>query len=169
MHVMEQPQVHKVVINMCVGESGEPLTAAEDLLESLTDQKPIKAKAKQTNKDFNIRKDEPIAVKVTLRGKKALKFLKNAFEAVENKVNSRNFDTYGNLSFGVNEHIDLPGVKYDPKVGIYGMDISVALERPGYRIKRRRIKKRKISSSHRISREEGITFIKDQFKVNVYE
>jgi large subunit ribosomal protein L5 len=166
---MEEPRVQKVVINMGIGESGEKLASAESLLESLIDQKPIKTKAKQTNKDFNVRKNEPIGLKVTLRGKKAVEFLKKSLEAVENKLAAQNFDKYGNFSFGVKEHIDLPGVKYDPKIGIFGMDVCVALGRPGYRIKRRRIKQQKISPSHRITKEEGITFIKEQFKVDIYE
>jgi len=169
MHKTERPRIEKVVINMGIGESGEKLANAESLLENLIDQKPIKRKAKQTNKDFGIRKNEPIAVKATLRGKKAYGFLKNAFEAVENKISSDNFDVYGNFSFGVKEHIDLPGVRYDPKIGVFGMDVCVSLERQGYRIKRRRIKRRKISPNHRIKKEEGINFIKEQFKVNVYE
>jgi len=169
MHEMETPKIEKVVINMGIGESGEKLASAESLLGDLVDQKPIKRKAKQTNKDFAIRKNEPIAIKVTLRGKKAYGFLKDAFEAVENKIRSGNFDTYGNFSFGIKEHIDLPGVKYDPKMGVFGMDVCVSLERKGYRIKRRRIKRRNISPSHRITKEEGISFIKDQFKVDIYE
>jgi len=169
MHKTERPRIEKVVINMGIGESGEKLANAESLLENLIDQKPIKRKAKQTNKDFGIRKNEPIAVKATLRGKKAYEFLKDAFEAVENKISSDNFDVYGNFSFGVKEHIDLPGVRYDPKTGVFGMDVCVSLERQGYRIKRRRIKRRKISPNHRIKKDEGINFIKEQFKVNVYE
>ncbi|HDN81799.1 MAG: 50S ribosomal protein L5 [Methanomicrobia archaeon] len=169
MHKTEKPRIEKVVINMGIGESGEKLANAESLLENLIDQKPIKRKAKQTNKDFGIRKNEPIAVKATLRGKKAYKFLKDAFEAVENKISSDKFDMYGNFSFGIKEHIDIPGVRYDPKIGVFGMDVCVSLERQGYRIKRRRIKRRKISPSHRIKKEEGINFIKEQFKVNVYE
>lgn len=169
MHKTERPRIEKVVINMGIGESGEKLANAESLLENLIDQKPIKRKAKQTNKDFGIRKNEPIAVKATLRGKKAYEFLKDAFEAVENKISSDHFDMYGNFSFGVKEHIDLPGVRYDPKIGVFGMDVCVSLERQGYRIKRRRIKRRKISPNHRIKKDEGINFIKEQFKVNVYE
>ncbi|MEA1993991.1 MAG: 50S ribosomal protein L5 [Euryarchaeota archaeon] len=169
MHEMESPRIHKVVINICTGEAGEMLVKAEKLLANLTDQKPIKRKAKQTNKDFDIRKNENIAVKVTLRGQKAQEFLKNAFAAVENEIKASSFDKYGNFSFGIKEHIDFPGVKYDPKMGIFGMDVCVALERSGYRIKRRRIQKRKISLDHRITKKQGINFIKEKFKVNVYE
>lgn len=169
MHEMERPRIHKVVVNICTGESGESLLKAEKLLADLTDQKPIKRKAKQTNKDFDIRKNENIAVMVTLRGKKAYNFLENAFKAAEDELKARSFDKYGNFSFGVKEHIDFPGVKYDPKMGIFGMDVCVALERPGYRIKRRRVQKRKISPDHRITKKQGINFIKERFKVNIYE
>ena len=77
--------------------------------------------------------DEPIGVSVTVRGEDAKELLKRLFEAKGNQVKGRSFDNFGNYSFGINEHIDIPGVKYDPKVGIMGLGVSVTLTRPGYR------------------------------------
>jgi large subunit ribosomal protein L5 len=50
------------------------------------------------------------------------------------KVKSSSFDSFGNLSVGIHEYIDLPDTKYNPDIGIFGMDVSIALIRPGYAI-----------------------------------
>jgi large subunit ribosomal protein L5 len=167
MNVMRRPRVEKVVINMGIGESGEVLEKAEKLLKELTDQSPVKTKAKRTNREFGIRKGEPIGVKVTLRKGKAQTFLGRAFEAVEKTLQEKNFDNKGNFAFGIKEHIDLPGVRYDPKVGIFGMDVAVTLERCGYRIKRRKREKRPIHHRDYIPKEEAISFIKETYGVSV--
>jgi len=169
MNVMRELRISKVTVNMGVGEGGEKLVKAENLLEKLTEQKPVKTPAKSTNPTFGIRKGTPIACKVTLRKEKAEKFLKKATDAVERKLKSTNFDNQGNVSFGIKEHIDIPGVRYDPAVGIFGMDVCLTVERPGYRIKRRKVSQRKISKSHSITREEAINFMKEKYNVSVEE
>ena len=166
-NVMRRPKVEKVVINMGVGESGEILEKSERLLQQLTKQKPVRTRSKRTNRDFGIRKGEPIGVKVTLRQNAASDFLKRALEAVEKTLHRRNFDGKGNFAFGIKEHIDLPGVKYDPKVGIFGMDVAVSLERSGYRIKKRKKERRPIHHRDYISREEAISFIEETYGVRI--
>jgi len=166
---MREIRIEKVTVNMGVGEGGEKLAKAEKLLEEITGQKPVRTYAKVTNQTFGIRKGMPIGCKVTLRKAKAEEFLKKAFAAVDNKIKKESFDREGNLSFGIREHIDIPGMKYDPKVGIFGMDVCVTMERPGYRVKRRRIQKRKIPYSHRVTREESIAFFEKEFNIKVNE
>lgn len=167
MNVMRNPKIEKVVVNMGVGESGEKLEKAETLLEKLADQKPVRTKAKRTNRDFHIRKGEPIGVKVTLRKEKAHTFLKKALDAVEKTLQQKNFDRKGNFAFGIREHIDLPGAKYDPKVGIFGMDVAVVLGRSGFRIKRRKKEKKTIHHRDYVSKEEAISFVTETYGVNV--
>jgi len=164
---MLKPRIGKVVVNMGIGESGERLRKAEKLLQELTGQKPSVRKAKRTIRNFGIRKGEPIAVMVTLRREKALNFLRRSLEAIGYKMKYSSFDDYGNVSFGLAEHIMLPGVKYDPNVGVFGMDISISLERPGYRVMRRRIKRSSIPRRHRISRNEAVTFFINELGVKV--
>ena len=164
---MLKPRIEKVVVNMCVGKSGEPLEKASKVLEELTGQRPCKRKAKQTIRDFGIRKGEPIACVVTLRKEKAIEFLKKAFQAIGNKLPKSCFDKFGNFSFGIKEHIDIPGTKYSPELGIFGMDICVSLERPGYRVKRRRRVKSKIGKHHLLTPEEAMLFIKETFGVEI--
>ena len=164
---MLKPRIEKVVINSCVGRSGEPLEKAMKILEDLTGQKPCIRRAKRTIRDFGIRRKEPIACVVTLRGEKAKDFLKRAFQAIDNKVSKSSFDEYGNLSFGIKEHINIPGTKYNPGLGIIGMDISVVLERPGYRVKRRRRAKTKVGTEHLLSPDEAMSFLKEEFGTEI--
>jgi len=164
---MTQIRIEKVVINMAVGQSGEKLEKAVKVLESLTGQKPSRRKAKRTIREFGIRRGENIACVVTLRKEKAIEFLRKALIAVGNKVKAKSFDDYGNFSFGIREHIDIPGVKYDPNIGIFGMDVCVSFEKPGYRVKRRRIRRSKIGKKHRVTKEEAIEYLRKMFGVEV--
>ena len=164
---MLKPKIAKVVVNIGVGESGERLRRAEKILEELTGQKPSIRRAKRTIKEFGIRKGEPIAVMVTLRREKALNFLNRVLEAISRRMKASSFDNFGNLSFGIAEHIILPGVKYDPNIGVFGMDIAVSLERPGYRVMRRRVKRSRIPRRQRVSRTEAIAFFVKELDVRV--
>lgn len=164
---MVQPRIEKVVVNMSVGKSGEPLEKAAKVLEQLTGQKSCKRKAKKTIRDFGVRKGEPIACLVTLRDEKAKAFLKRAFQAVENNLSKDRFDQYGNFSFGIKEHIDIPGTKYVPELGIHGMDVSVTVSRPGQRVKRRHRAKTRVGVKHRLNPEDAISFVQSEFGIQV--
>ncbi|AFK23263.1 50S ribosomal protein L5 [Pyrococcus sp. ST04] len=168
-HPMRRPRVAKVTINIGVGESGERLTKAERMLEQLVGQKPIRRKAKKTNRDFGIRRGEPIAVKVTLRGPKAYEMLRRLLAAVDNKLKASSFDEHGNVCFGIEEHINIPGVEYDPEIGIFGMDVCVTLERPGFRVARRKRKRAKIPTRHKLTKEEGMLYMMEEFGVEIVE
>lgn len=164
---MLRPKIEKVVVNISVGKSGEPLEKATKVLKEITGQTPCKRKAKDSIRDFNIRKGESIACIVTLRKEKALEFLNKALPVVDKKLSARSFDKQGNFSFGLKEHIELPGVKYDPDVGIFGMDVCVSMIRPGYRVKSRRKQKGKIGSKHVLTPEESMTFARETFGVEI--
>ncbi len=165
---MYRPRLAKVVVNISVGEAVERLSKAARVLEELTGQKPVPRRAKRTIKDFGIRKGENIAVKVTLRRERAVEFLKKALEAVNNKIKASSFDDYGNVSFGIKEHILIPGVKYDPEIGVFGMDVAISIERPGYRVlRRRRMRRRHIPRRHRVSRDEAMLYLHREFGVEI--
>jgi len=167
MNNMRTPSIDKVTVHICTGESGERLTNAEKLLGTIVKQKPVRAMAKKTLPSFSIKKHEPIGCKVTLRGNNAIEFLKIALKIIENRISAKQFDENGNFSFGVEEHTDFPGMKYDPSIGIYGMDINVALKRAGYRIRTRKIEKHKISHDHRLKKDDAISFVKEKYGVEV--
>ncbi|MEM2147513.1 MAG: 50S ribosomal protein L5 [Candidatus Bathyarchaeia archaeon] len=158
---MLKPRIEKVVVNISVGKSGEPLEKASNVLKELTGQRPCKKKAKKTIRDFGIRRGEPMACVVTLRKQKAIEFLKKVLHVIDYKLPKNCFDEYGNFAFGIKEHIEIPGVKYDPEVGIFGMDVCVSVNRPGNRVKNRQRTKAKIGPNHVLNSEEAAVFVKD--------
>lgn len=155
------PRIHAVVINCSVGQAGEPLEKARKILEDLTKRKPMLIRAKKTIKPFGIHKKMPMGWKITLRGEEAYQFLKRAFAAIDNMISELSIDEEGNFSFGIDEHIKIPGTKYDPELGTIGFDVNVSMERPGYRIKRRRLRRTKVPRRHRLTREDTILFLKE--------
>ena len=166
---IETQRVHigKVVLNIGVGKSGEAIERARRVLEDLVQQKACSRKAKQSIRDFGVHKGEPIGMMVTLRGGKAYDTLKLLLQSRENKIQSSSFDNFGNCSFGIKEHIEIPGVRYNPEIGIFGMNVSVVLERSGYRVARRTKAQGKIGKKHRVNRDEAVTFFKENFKIEV--
>ena len=169
MHPMRTITLAKVTVHISVGSSGELLERARKVLGEITGHKPCTKQAKRTVKEFGIREGEPIACLTTLRGEDAKAFLKRGLEAVSNTLKASSFDERGNFAFGIKEHIEIPGTRYDPALGIVGMDVVGTLERPGYSIKRRRIRATPIGKTHQITREEAIRFVADTFGVQIKE
>ena len=166
---MRDLHVEKVVVNIGVGEAGERLAKAEKVLEMVTKQKPVETLSKTVNRDLGIREGMPLGCKVTLRGDAAIDFVKQALSIREMRVPEYSFDQEGNMSFGISDYTDFEGMKYDPEIGIFGMDISVVLRRPGNRITQRALLKRRIPKSHRVGREEAIQYMKDNFQIEVVQ
>ncbi len=166
---LRQIRIGKVTVNIATGKSGEPLEKAKKVLNQLTSRTPATKRAKRTVKDFGIRKGEPIATIVTLRRDEASSFLTRALDAVSNKVRQSSFDNYGNFSFGIKEHIEIPGTKYVPELGIFGATVHVTLERPGYRVRRRSIRAARMSRSHYVSKDDAVQFIQSNFRTQVLE
>merc|ERR1719162_2765650 len=151
---MRDIRVDKLILNLCTGESGDKLTKAAKVLEDLTDQKPVESKARYTVRTFGIRRNEKIAVHVTVRGDKAEELLKRGLKVKEYEMRKRNFSNDGNFGFGIDEHIDL-GIKYDTSTGIFGMDFYVVLKRPGNRVAKRRAKKNRIGKFQRVTPDDA--------------
>jgi large subunit ribosomal protein L5 len=164
---MRAIKLAKVVVHINVGKSGEELEKARKVLTEITGQKSCTKQAKRTIKDFGITEGEPIACLTTLRGEDASAFLKRGLDAAGNSLKASSFDDNGNFAFGIKEHIEIPGTKYVPELGIFGMDIMGTLERPGFRIKRRRIRPTPIGKSHRISRDEATKFVSETFGIQI--
>ena len=164
---MKRIVVDKVVINIGVGKSGEPIEKAKKALLELTGQQPAVRGAKKTVRDFGIHKGEPIGAIVTMRRTPAIEFLKRIVAAKKKTLKASSFDGFGNISVGIHEHIDIPGTKYNPDIGIFGMDVNVTLSRPGYRIARKSRKSAKIGKEHRINREEAMEFFRQEYGAKV--
>ena len=166
---MLKPQIEKVVVNISVGKPGEPLEKAVRVLKELTGQTPCKRQAKQTIRDFGVRMGESISCIVTLRKQDALEFLDRVLPVVDKRILRTSFDRQGNFSFGIKEHIEIQGVRYDPDVGIFGMDVCVSMVRPGYRVKNRRRERARIGSRHVLTPEESMTFAKDALGIEIVD
>ena len=119
--------------------------------------------ARYTVRSFSIRRNEKIATHVTVRGQKAEQILEKGLKVKEYELQARNFSENGNFGFGINEHIDL-GIKYDPQVGIYGMDFYVVLTRPGRRIARRKRCCSKIGNRQLVTKADAINWFKEKYE-----
>ena len=157
-------------------------------MEQLSGQTPVYSKARYTVRTFGIRRNEKIAVHVTIRGPKAEEILERGLKVKEYELRKRNFSQTGNFGFGISEHIDL-GIKYDPAIGIYGMDFYVIMyaaqliflsgcngnayfamchrSRPGLRVARRRRCQTRVGHSHKISTADTIKWFKTKYDATV--
>jgi len=167
---MREIRVEKVTLNIGAGEAGPKLENSKELLKKLTGRTPTTTLAKIRAPTWHIKPGDPIGTKVTLRGANAETVLKNCLQAKESKVNNRSFDRNGNVSFGVPEYIDVPGAKYDAKIGIMGFDVCVTLSRKGKRVSiRRHAQAMAVGKKHLVTKDEAIAFMKGKFGVEVLE
>ncbi len=156
---MHEIKIEKVTLNIGCGDDKQKIEKAQKLLERLTESKPVITNSKKRS-TFGVAKGKPLGAKVTLRKKKAGEFFNSVLKSVDGKVKESQIDKDGNISFGVKEYIDLPNVRYSPEIGMLGMDVAVTLERPGYHVKRRRVRKAIIGKKHKINKEDTINWLK---------
>lgn len=160
---MREIRIEKLSINIGIGEAGDKLKKAKKLVEKLTGSTAVLTTGKKKIPALGVRPGLPIGVKVTIR-KNVNELLKRLLEAKEQVLKKESF-TINGVSFGIDEYIHIPGMDYDPELGIMGMDVSVVLERRGYRVKRRKIKPSVVGKKHLITPEEAIKFMKDNYGV----
>lgn len=165
---MREIKIEKVTLNIGCGDDKVKIEKAKRLLEMLTGGKPVVTHSK-TRSTFGVPEGKPIGVKVTLRKKTAEDFLTKSIGAVDKKIRMGQIDRDGNLNIGVREYIDLPGVKYSHEVGMLGLGVSVALERPGFRVKKRRIQQRIIPKNHKLNREEVADWLSKRFGAEIVQ
>lgn len=159
---MRSIRLEKMTLNVGAGEAGPKLEKGQALLKSLSETKVVVTTThKRTT--FGPAKGRPIGAKVTLRGEKAMQLLDKLLQAVDNKLKPSQFDRSGNFSFGVKEYIHIPGMKYDPDIGILGFDVAITLVRPGFRVARKRMRPGKIGKSHRITPEDAQKWVQENF------
>lgn len=166
MNEMEQVRIEKVTVNIGAGEVGEEVDRAVKLLETLTGNQAVKTESTDAAQGFGKRSGLNIGARVTLRGEDAEEFLERVFDAKNHEMKERVFDTQGNFSVGVSEYIDMPGVRYDPEIGMEGFDVAVTLEKPGHRVKKRK-EGGAVGEGHEVSEEDAKEFVKERFGVEL--
>jgi hypothetical protein len=90
--------------------------------------------------------------------------LERGLKVREYELRKKNFSQTGNFGFGIQEHIDL-GIKYDPSIGIFGMDFYVVMSRPGYRVAKRRRAKARVGFQHRVQKDDSIAWFKQRVSI----
>jgi large subunit ribosomal protein L5 len=166
---MRRIKVEKVTLNIGAGKDTNLLNKGVKLLQDLTGIPPVKTVTSKRIPAWGLRPGLPIGVKITLRGKDAEAFIPRLLNAKDFKLEERNYDGVGNISFGIPEYIDIEGAKYNPEIGIIGLQACITLTRPGYRIKRRRIRPGHMDKRHIITKQEAIEFMAGSFKTKLDE
>ena len=167
MNPMKNIRIGKVTLNIGAGKDQTRLEKSLVLLNTIANATPIKTITSKRIQEWGLRPGLPIGCKLTLRKDKVTKVLPRLLDAVDNKLREKQFDDGGNIAFGIHEYIQIPGVRYDPNIGILGLQVCITLERPGYRIKRRRLLTRKIPAKHQILKHEAIEFMANKFNTKV--
>ncbi len=167
MNTMQQVRIEKITLNFGGGKDQKRLEKGIKLIKEITHIEPVKTATQKRIQGWGLRPGLPIGCKVTLRKDLAKKTLKRLLHAKDFQLKETNFDQEGNLAFGIHEYIDVEGVKYDPEIGVLGLEVAVTLERPGFRVKRRSRKAARIGKKHRITREESIAFMKKEYNTKI--
>lgn len=166
---MKAIRVEKLTLNIGAGKEPKILEKGMKLIEQIAGIKPVKTVTQKRIPGWGLRPGLPIGCKLTLRGKQAAELIPRLLAAKDNRLELRNIDAAGNVSFGIPEYIDIEGAKYDPEIGIIGLQVCITLSRPGYRVKGRRIRSARVGKSHKITQPEAIAFMGERFKVTMEE
>jgi large subunit ribosomal protein L5 len=153
-------RIEKVVLS--VGGTAEQLEKGVKLLKILTGRNPAKMKSHKRIPAFGVRPKLEVGTVVTVR-KNADEMLKRLLTAIDNKLKRKQISV-NNFSFGIKEYIEIPGVEYQRDIGIIGLDVTVVFKRQGRRVGIRKIKAGKVPARQKISKEEIIKFMEENFQ-----
>lgn len=163
------PRIEKLTLNIGAGKDQAKLEKGVQLLKHITGIDPIKTVTSKRIPNWGLRPGLPIGCKLTLRKQFAKELIKRFLEAKKKTLLMSQFDNFGNISFGIEEYIDIPGVAYKPEIGVLGLQVCITLEKPGHRIKRRTFLKKAIGKNHIVTKQNAIDFMKKEFGINVIE
>ncbi len=166
---MKEIKVDKVTLNIGAGKDQRLLDKGVKLIKNLTGKDPVKTVTQKRIQGWGLRPGLPIGAKLTLRGKEADEMIKRVLYAKENNLEESHFDNHGNISFGLPEYVDIKDAKYDTEIGMMGLQVSITLTRPGFRIKHRKIRNTHIPSRHQIKKEEAMSFMKEKYSAVIGE
>jgi large subunit ribosomal protein L5 len=168
-NVMRRIVVDKLTLNFGAGKDQKQLEKGVTLIKAITGIEPVKTITQKRIPSWGLRPGLPVGAKLTLRGEQAASVCKRLLTARDFQLRQTNIDQMGNVSFGLKEYIDIPGVKYDPAIGVIGLECTLTLKRPGYRVRDRKLRKAHISSKHRVSQGDATAYMKEHFNVQILE
>jgi len=166
---MRDIRVEKLTLNVGAGKDQKVLEKGVKLLKNITGIDPVKTITEKRLQAWGLRPGLPIGCKITLRKAQAEQVIPRLLYAKDNLLGENCFDENGNISFGILEYVDIKDAKYDTEIGMMGLQASITLMRPGFRLKNRKIKNKKIPVRHRISKQDAINFMKQKYSINVSE
>ncbi len=155
-----QIRIEKVVLS--VGGTAEELEKGVKLLKLITGRIPAKMKSRKRIPAFGVRPNLEVGAVITIR-KDIKTVLKRMLTAVDNKLRKKQMSE-NNFSFGIKEYIEIPGMDYQRDIGIMGLDITVVFKRAGRRVKLRKMKAGKIPARQKITKQEIIKFMEENFQ-----
>ena len=164
MNTMREIFVDRLVLS-CGGVK-DTLDKEVKLLEKITKKKPSRRQTKKRIPGFGIRPKLEIGCMVTLRGREAIELLKRLLSAIDNTLKTKQISD-NHFSFGIAEYIEIPGEEYDREIGMMGFNASIVFSRKGKRVTRKKIKKAKIPKKQKVSKEEIIKFMEENFDTEI--
>src|SRR3989338_6964113 len=167
MNTMQHIRIEKLTLNIGAGKDQAKLEKGVQLIKSITGIEPVKTVTQKRIPSWGLRPGLPIGCMLTLRKEAAAAMLKRLLKAKDFSLKPANFDQCGTVSFGIAEHIDIEGSKYEPSIGVLGLQACVTLEKPGYHVKRRRLRRQKVGKKHRVTQQEAMQFLKSGFGIRI--
>src|SRR3990167_1851086 len=153
-------KIEKIVLS--VGGSKENLEKGTKLLHLLSKRKPARIKTRKRIPALGVSPGMEVGAVVTLR-KNPEEVLKRMIVAIDNTLKTKQISE-NNFSFGIKEYIEIPGIEYQRDIGIMGLDVTVVFKRTGRRVSLKKIKRGKVSKKQKMSPEEIIKFMEENFQ-----
>jgi large subunit ribosomal protein L5 len=166
---MRRIVIDKLTFNFGSGKDQAKLEKGMKLIKHITGKDPVKTITNKRIPSWGLRPGLPVGCKLTMRGPAVTDLIQRLLVAKKNQLLRQQFDDAGSVAFGIREYIDIPGVEYNPAIGITGFEVCVTLKRPGFRVRDRRLRTAKIAKSHSIRQEEAIRFMQSTFNITVGE
>jgi len=160
-NVMKKINIEKVVLS--VGGTTDYLEKGIKLLKLITGKKPARMMSRKRIPTWGVRPKLEVGTVVTLR-KNFNDLLKKLLTTKDNALKKKQISE-NNLSFGVKEYIEIPGMEYQRDIGIMGFDVTVVFKRSGRRVGQRKIKQARVPKRQKIPKEEIIKFMEENFSV----
>jgi len=158
-NIMRTIKIEKVILG--VGGTGEVLEKGVKIIERVSLKKSVRTKSQKRIPSLSVRPGLEVGAVITRKNPEEM--LKRLLVAKENTLKKKQISE-NTFSFGIKEYIEIPGIDYQRDLGIIGFDVIVTLKRAGKRVKIKKIKRGKIPARQRITPEEIIKFMEENFQ-----